>query len=102
MKAPELPLRTRAVVRRCETIAPQAGRRSGGWWRSSSACRWRCLIGFIGLALDGGHLYLTKTELQNGADACALAASYELTGSPAIVAAAFDRADAAGKAVRAS
>ena len=42
------------------------------------------MIGFIGLALDGGHLYLTKTELQNGADACALAASYELTGAPAI------------------
>jgi Flp pilus assembly protein TadG len=57
------------------------------------------LVGFIGLALDGGHLYLTKTELQNAADACALAASYELTGSPAIAAAAFDRADAAGRTV---
>ena len=33
------------------------------------------LLGAIGLALDSGHLYLTKTELQNGADACALAAS---------------------------
>ena len=32
------------------------------------------LVGFIGLAIDGGHLYLTKTELQNAADACALAA----------------------------
>lgn len=57
------------------------------------------LMGFIGLALDGGHLYLTKTELQNSADACALAASYELTGTPTIPAAAFDRAEAAGKAV---
>ncbi len=55
------------------------------------------LVGFIGLAIDGGHLYLTKTELQNAADACALAASYELTGSPAIPAAAFDRAEAAGR-----
>ncbi len=57
------------------------------------------LVGFIGLALDGGHLYLTKTELQNGADACALAASYDLTGAPAIPAAAFPRAEAAGRMV---
>jgi Flp pilus assembly protein TadG len=57
------------------------------------------LLGAIGLALDSGHLYLTKTELQNGADACALAASYELTDVPAIPAAAFSRAEAAGRAV---
>ncbi len=57
------------------------------------------LVGFIGLALDGGHLYLTKTELQNGADACALAASYELTGVPTITAEAFARAEAAGQFV---
>ena len=57
------------------------------------------LVGFIGLAIDGGHLYLTKTELQNAADACALAASYELTGAPAIPVAAFDRAEAAGRTV---
>jgi hypothetical protein len=41
------------------------------------------LIGFAGLALDGGRLYLHKTELQNAADACALAASRELTCDPA-------------------
>lgn len=57
------------------------------------------LLGAIGLALDSGHLYLTKTELQNGADACALAASYELTGAPAIPADAFSRAEAAGRAL---
>ncbi|CAI08214.1 hypothetical protein ebA3711 [Aromatoleum aromaticum EbN1] len=56
------------------------------------------LVGFAGLALDGGHLYLTKTELQNGADACALAASYELTGSP-ISPENFTRAENAGKTV---
>lgn len=39
------------------------------------------LIGFVGLALDLGKLFITKTELQNGADACALAASRELTGA---------------------
>jgi len=57
------------------------------------------LVGFAGLALDGGHLYLAKTELQNGADACALAASYDLTGAPAIPAAAFPRAEASGRMV---
>ena len=57
------------------------------------------VLGFVGLAIDGGHLYLTKTELQNAADGCALAASQELAGSPAIPAAAFSRAEAAGQAV---
>jgi uncharacterized membrane protein len=57
------------------------------------------LLGAVGLALDSGHLYLTRTELQNAADACALAASYELTGAPAIPGAAFNRAEAAGRTV---
>jgi len=39
------------------------------------------LVGFVGLALDLGKLYVTKTELQNSADACALAAARELTGA---------------------
>jgi len=33
------------------------------------------LVGFVGLALDLGHLYVVKTELQNAADAAALAAA---------------------------
>src|SRR5260370_23872226 len=39
------------------------------------------LIGFVGLALDLGKLYVTKSELQNSADACALAAARDLTGA---------------------
>lgn len=39
------------------------------------------MIGFAGLALDLGKLYIVKTELQNSADACALAASQALTGA---------------------
>lgn len=39
------------------------------------------LIGIVGLALDLGKLYVAKTELQNSADACALAAARELTGA---------------------
>lgn len=53
------------------------------------------LVGFAGLALDGGQLYVTKTELQNAADACALGAAYELTGSP-IPQTSFERAENAG------
>lgn len=41
------------------------------------------LIGFVGLALDLGQLFVTKTELQNAADACALSASSALTGTDA-------------------
>jgi hypothetical protein len=59
------------------------------------------LIGFAGLALDGGRLYVNKTELQNAADACALAASYELSGAPAIPAASFTQAHNAGMLVAA-
>jgi Flp pilus assembly protein TadG len=37
------------------------------------------LLGFAGIALDVGRLFLNKTELQTAADACALAAAAELT-----------------------
>jgi hypothetical protein len=57
------------------------------------------VLGAVGLALDGGHLFVTKTELQNAADACALAASQELTGPPGIAPEAFSRAEAAGRAL---
>ena len=36
------------------------------------------LLGIAGLALDLGQLFVTKTELQNAMDACALAAAQEL------------------------
>jgi len=39
------------------------------------------LVGFIGLALDLGKLYVSKSELQNRADSCALAAARDLTGA---------------------
>lgn len=56
------------------------------------------LIGFIGLVVDLAHLMVTKTELQNAADACALAAARELTGD----ANALVRAENVGIAVGAS
>ncbi|MDA8128474.1 MAG: pilus assembly protein TadG-related protein [Betaproteobacteria bacterium] len=53
------------------------------------------LLGMIGLALDMGQMFVNKTELQNAADACALAAARELDGN----ADALTRADAAGVTV---
>lgn len=41
------------------------------------------IVGIVALALDLGKLYVAKSELQNSADACALAAARELTGSSA-------------------
>jgi len=39
------------------------------------------LLGFMGIALDFGHLFVVKTELQTAMDSCALAAAQELDGS---------------------
>ena len=83
----------------------------------TAACRWQrqqgtvavtaalalpVLIGFAGLALDAGHLYVEKTELQNAVDACALAASRELTCDAAAgtcVATILENAENSGLAV---
>jgi hypothetical protein len=39
------------------------------------------LLGFMGLAMDFGHLFTVKTELQTATDSCALAAAQELDGA---------------------
>ena len=39
------------------------------------------LLGFMGIALDFGHLFIVKTELQTAMDSCALAAAQELDGN---------------------
>lgn len=50
------------------------------------------LVLMLGLVLDLGHLYVTKNELQNAADACALSGARELNDRSA---GALDRATAA-------
>lgn len=40
------------------------------------------LLAIMGLATDAGRLYVSKSELQNAADACALAAAADLKGQP--------------------
>ena len=52
------------------------------------------LIAMVGLVVDLGYLYTRKTELQNAADAAALAGARELNGTAAGVAAAAARATA--------
>lgn len=59
------------------------------------------ILGFAGLALDGGRLYVNKAELQNAADACALAAAQELTPGAVLLPADFTRAQAAAVTVAA-
>lgn len=51
------------------------------------------LLGFMGLALDFGRLFVVKTELQTAMDSCALAAAQELDG----VEGALTRATNAGR-----
>ena len=53
------------------------------------------LLGFMGIALDFGRLFIVKTELQTAMDSCALAAAQELDGSGQK---ALDRAASAGMA----
>lgn len=50
------------------------------------------LIGFLGIVIDLGHLFVTRTELQSATDACALAATAELKAD----AQAINRAVSAG------
>jgi Flp pilus assembly protein TadG len=51
------------------------------------------LLGFMGIALDIGRLFIVKTELQTAMDSCALAAAQELDGQST----ALSRATSAGK-----
>ena len=52
------------------------------------------LLGFMGIALDFGHLFVVKTELQTAMDSCSLAAAQELDRQSD----ALGRATRAGKA----
>ncbi len=55
-------------------------RREGGAVMVLVALAMIALVGFVGLALDLGKLYVTKSELQNSADSCALAAARDVDG----------------------
>jgi hypothetical protein len=57
-------------------------RRQGGAVIVTVALFLLFLLGFMGIALDFGRLYVVRTELQTAMDSCALAAAQELDGLP--------------------
>ncbi|NVM93051.1 Flp pilus assembly protein TadG [Variovorax sp. SG517] len=56
------------------------------------------LIGFMGIALDFGHLFVVKTELQTAVDSCALSAARELDGQSTALMRAVSAGQTAGNA----
>lgn len=75
------------------------GKRESGAVAVIVALSLAVLLGFVGLVIDLGHLYVNKTELQNATDACALAAANELvcdTSLGACPVAFLQNAEAAG------
>lgn len=60
-----------------------SGRHQGGAIAIIVALSLVALVGFAGLVLDLGRLYVNRSELQSAADACALAAAAELVCDPA-------------------
>jgi hypothetical protein len=82
-----------SLRRSSSTVRPLRHRREHGAVAITVALSLAVLIGFLGLALDLGKLYVAKTELQNAADACALASAQALTG---VSANQLDLAEAAG------
>ena len=71
---------------------PNARRRQGGAVIITASLVLLFLLGFMGIALDFGHMFVVKTELQTAMDSCALAAARELDGQPT----ALTRAASAG------
>jgi Flp pilus assembly protein TadG len=56
------------------------------------------LLGFMGIAVDLGHMFVIRTELQTSMDACALAGAQELDGQPNALVRATNAGIAAGNA----
>lgn len=54
------------------------------------------LLGFMGIALDFGRLFIVRTELQTALDSCALAAARELNKQPDAISRAVSAGAAAG------
>jgi Flp pilus assembly protein TadG len=54
------------------------------------------LLGFMGIALDFGRMFIVKTELQTALDSCALASARELDGQSDAITRAVGAGSAAG------
>ncbi|MES3022675.1 MAG: pilus assembly protein TadG-related protein [Pseudomonadota bacterium] len=75
--------------------APYRARREGGAIAVVFGLMLVAVIGFVGIALDLAHVYARRTEMQNLADAAALAAARELDGTSVGAAAAALKASEA-------
>jgi len=73
-----------------------APRRQHGAFLITFALFMLFLLGFMGIALDFGRLFVVKTELQTAMDSCALAAAQELDGQTDAIARARRAGMAAG------
>ncbi|MDR2299150.1 MAG: pilus assembly protein TadG-related protein [Comamonas sp.] len=73
-----------------------AHRRQHGAFLITFALFMLFLLGFMGIALDFGRLFVVKTELQTAADSCALAAARELDLQPGAVARAISAGGSVG------
>lgn len=75
-------------------------RRQGGAMIVTAALVMLFLLGFMGIALDFGHLFVIRTELQTAVDSCALAAARELDGQGTALTRAASAGQTAGNANR--
>lgn len=69
------------AVRSASRIRPARRGMQGGTVAIVVAIALIAMVGIVGLALDLGKLYVVRAELQNAADACALAAVHSLNGA---------------------
>jgi Flp pilus assembly protein TadG len=80
--------------------APTSGRRQRGAMIITTALVLLFLLGFMGIALDFGHLFVVRTELQTAVDSCALAAARELDKQGTAITRAQSAGQTAGNANR--
>ncbi|MDQ0571626.1 hypothetical protein QFZ42_003460 [Variovorax paradoxus] len=76
------------------------GRRQRGAMIITTALVLLFLLGFMGVALDFGHLFVVRTELQTAVDSCALAAARELDKQGTAITRAQSAGQTAGNANR--
>jgi hypothetical protein len=76
------------------------GRRQRGAMIITTALVLLFLLGFMGIALDFGHLFVVRTELQTAVDSCALAAARELDGQGTALTRAASAGQTSGNANR--
>jgi Flp pilus assembly protein TadG len=67
----------------CSTFGRNSRRRQRGAFATAFVVMALLLMFFVGFGLDFGRIFVSRTELQNSADACALAGAKSLTGAGA-------------------